>query len=257
MTRINDRQVLRLHSLGMQYHRIPATTTFPELFERFVQAILPENLADAAYLRLQAMGRYASASAGEAILEDGDQDQIVFVAQGATKLVAHASGGREQVVAFHFEGDLVPVSARGAHSYTLSALRDCELIAFPAAEFLGFARSEPGLLNEVLDRVVTSLRRSREKSITLGRKTAQERVAGFLVTMAERIGTPKDGGCLLHLPMSRRDMADSLGLTIETISRQLTELREAGLIETSGRSDVHLCDIAALQARAGHLAAAV
>ncbi|OBX18680.1 hypothetical protein A9995_11590 [Erythrobacter sp. QSSC1-22B] len=240
----------------MQYHRAPATTTFPELFELFVQAVLPQSLADAAYLQLQAMGRYASAVAGGVILEDGDQHQVVFVAQGATKLVAHASGGREQVVAFHFEGDLISVSSRGAHSYTLCALQDCELVAFPAEDFLGLARSEPGLLNEVLDRVLTSLSRSREKLITLGRKTAQERVAGFLVTMAERIGTPREGGCLLHLPMSRRDMADSLGLTIETISRQLTELREAGLIATSGRSDVHICDIAALEARAGQLAAA-
>lgn len=240
----------------MQHHRTPATNTFPELFELFAQAILPQNLADVAYLRLQAMGRYASAIAGETILEDGEQDQIVFVVQGVTKLVAHALGGREQVVAFHFEGDLIAFSARGAHSYTLCALRDCELIAFPATEFLVLARSESGLLNEVLERVLTSLRRSREKSITLGRKTAQERVAGFLVGMAERIGARKEVGCLLRLPMSRRDMADSLGLTIETVSRQLTELRKAGLIETSGRSDVQLCDVAALQARAGHLAAA-
>lgn len=240
----------------MQHHRVPATTTFPELFELFVQAILPQDMADAAYLRLQALGRYASAKAGEDVLADGDEDQIVFVALGATKLVAHASGDREQVLGFYFAGDLVSIPARGAHSYTLCALQDCELIAFPAAEFFELARSEAGLLNEVLVRVLDSLGRSREKSITLGRKTAQERVASFLVTMAARIGTPLEGGCLLHLPMSRRDMADSLGLTIETISRQLTELREAGLIETSGRSVVHLCDSATLKARAGHLCAA-
>jgi CRP-like cAMP-binding protein len=256
LTGINDRQVFGPHMSPMQRHRTSSTTTFPELFELFAQAILAQDMTDAAYLQLQAMGRYARATAGEAVLADGDQNQIVFVARGATKLVAHASGGREQVVAFHFEGDLVSVPARGAHSYTLCALQDCELIAFAAAEFLGLARSEPGLLNEVLERVLASLARSREKSIALGRKTAQERVASFLVSMAGRIGMPQEGGCLLHLPMSRRDMADSLGLTIETISRQLTELREAGLIETSGRSVVHLCDNASLQARAGHLSSA-
>ena len=90
----------------------------------------------------------------------------------------------------------------------------------------------------------------------LGRKTAQERLASFLVTMADRIGMQQGGQCVLDLPMSRRDIADSLGLTIETVSRQLTVLRDLALIETSGRSIVTLADIAALEDRAGHLAVA-
>lgn len=227
--------------------------TFPELFKSFSMAILPRGMSDAMHLRFEAIARYASARAGDAPFTDSDKDQIVFVATGSTKLVAHASQGREQVVAFHFAGDLVSVPGRGAHAYSLCALEDCELIYFPAAEFIKLARLESGMLDEVLERAMRALARCREKTISLGRKNAQERLASFFVSMAERIGTPQDGGCVLHLPMSRRDIADSLGLTIETVSRQLGELREAGLIATSGRSGVTLLDLPALNARAGHL----
>ena len=169
------------------------------------------------------------------------------------KLVAHAAGGREQVLAFHFPGDFVAVPAHGAHSYTLFALTSSEALVFPAAEFIELSSGHPAAMRTLLAAVLRSLNRSREKAIALGRKTAQERLSAFLIGMAERIGQPAKNACLLHLPMSRRDIADSLGLTIETVSRQLGELREAGLLETAGRSDVRLFDLAALAARAGHL----
>lgn len=227
--------------------------TFPDLFERFSIAILPLGTSDATHLRFQAVARYASARAGDAPFMGNGSDQIVFVASGSTKLVAHASGGREQVVAFHFAGDLVSVPARAAHAYSLCALEDCELIYFPADEFYKLARFEAGMVDEVLERAIRALNRCREKTISLGRKNAQERLANFFLTMDQRIGTDGEGGRLLHLPMSRRDVADSLGLTIETVSRQFGELREAGLIETMGRSKVVLRDLSGLGARAGHL----
>ncbi|MEL6782568.1 MAG: helix-turn-helix domain-containing protein, partial [Pseudomonadota bacterium] len=76
------------------------------------------------------------------------------------------------------------------------------------------------------------------------------------VTMADRLGKAEDGECVLDLPMSRRDIGDSLGLTIETISRQFGELRDLGLLETSGRSQVRLTDLARLNAHAGHVSKA-
>jgi CRP/FNR family transcriptional regulator len=227
--------------------------TFPDLFERFSTAILPLECSDSTHLRFQAVARFASAKAGDAPFTDNDRDQIIFIAAGSTKLVAHASLGREQVVAFHFAGDLVSVPAQGAHAYTLCALEDCELIYFPAAQFFKLARFEPGMADEVLARAMRALARCREKTIALGRKNAQERLAGFLSAMADRIGVTEEGTCTLDLPMSRRDIADSLGLTIETVSRQFGELREAGLLETSGRSKVRLLDLSAMSARAGHL----
>jgi CRP/FNR family transcriptional regulator len=226
---------------------------FSRLFDRFAADLLPADASDPVRLKFASLARYASAHAGDAPFRGNGHDQIIFVASGSTKLVAHASGGREQVVAFHFAGDLVCVPARAAHAYSLYALEECELIYFPSDQFLHLAVQEAGMAGNMLDRALHALARCREKAIALGRKTARERLAGFLYVMADRIGAADGDACVIDLPMSRRDIGDSLGLTIETVSRQFTELRDRGLLETLGRSRVRLFDIAGLNAQAGHL----
>ena len=114
------------------------------------------------------------------------------------------------------------------------------------------AQNDKTLNNNFISHLLRTLGRSREKTITLGQKTARERVATFLVSMAERIGSPFSNGALLDLPMSRRDIGENIGLTIETVSRQMSELRNAGLVSTSGRSQVKILDLAALKQEAGH-----
>lgn len=203
--------------------------------------------------RLRMMAQPMDIARGRMVPLDPARDALVFVGSGATKLIASASGGREQIVAFHFPGDLVSIPANGWHSYRLSALTEAEVLAFPAGELLEIAASEPPLQAGLLRRSMTALHRCRDKSVGLGRKNAQERLASFLVGMAGRIGIVETGRWTLELPMSRRDIGDSLGLTIETVSRQFSELRATGLIETSGRSRVLLRDLSALAERAGHV----
>lgn len=181
------------------------------------------------------------------------QETIACICDGATKLIATASRSREQIVAFHFKGDLVSIPRSGEHAYSMKALRDTQIVLFAAPAFLRVAREDPGLLEAVLLRTQTALYRCRDKAVGLGKKSAAERMASFLMIMAERIGSPVSGGCLLDLPMSRRDIGDSLGLTIETVSRQLGELRDLGLVETDGRSRIFLPDPATLGTRAGHI----
>ena len=180
-------------------------------------------------------------------------EQIVFVVGGATKLVAHASESRDQVIAFHFPGEMFTVPGPANYSYSVCALRDCDLITFGLPEFVRLAAGEDAIMQRLLASTKLSLLRSREKTIALGRKTAGERVAVFLLSMAGRIGVEQDGMISLELPMSRRDISESLGLTIETVSRQLSKLKDAGAIETAGRSGIILRDCAALQCRAGFL----
>lgn len=230
--------------------------TFPDLFERFATKVLPLNVNDATHLKFQSVARYASAREGDAPFKGNGSDQIIFIARGSTKLVAQASQGREQIVAFNFEGDMVTVPAKEAHAYSLIALEDCELIYFPADKFLQLAREEAVMVADMLERALKALARCREKTISLGRKTAGERIAGFIITMANRLGHETIDGIAMDLPMSRRDIADSLGLTIETVSRQLTELRAANVIETPNRSQVVVGDLPQLHSRAGHLQAA-
>lgn len=214
-------------------------------------APLPAALGTLIDARVRSPATLLVAARGETVKRAGG-DVLLLALRGATKLVAHVSGGREQIVGFHFPEDIFYIPARPANDYTLCALTDCELLAWPARDVLALAEGEAGFAGELMRHMIIALERSREKSILLGRKTAPERIASFLVAMAERIGSRTGDRRDLVLPMSRRDIADSLGLTIETVSRQVTELRELGLIETSGRSTVKLLDLKGLRLRAGY-----
>lgn len=242
---------------AMILHRLPvAPLNLPDPVSRLLAAVVPGCCSNVLERELRAMAWSTTIRAGEVARLDDARDHFAFIDAGATKLVAHASAGREQVVAFHFEGDLVWIPARAAHHYTLNALVRTRLVVVPSAEFLALARDDAAVTAVLFDRALLALHRSREKSVSLGRKSAQERIAAFLATMATRIGTDEGTAWAVDLPMSRRDIADSLGLTIETVSRQFTELRARGLIETSGRSHVRVCNPRGLAACAGHLAAA-
>lgn len=198
-------------------------------------------------------GRLLTPGKGDDIPLMAGQGTFACICEGATKLIATASRQREQIVAFHFMGDLVSIPQSGEHAYSMKALRDSEVLLFGAEAFLKIARGDPGLLEATLVRTQTALYRCRDKAVALGRKSASERMASFLMIMAERIGTNEGGGCLLDLPMSRRDIGDSLGLTIETVSRQIGELRELGLAETDGRSRIFLPDLQNLSIYTGHV----
>lgn len=233
--------------------------SYPQIFDRFAECLLPPGLSDSTLLEFMALGDAVSPVKGDEMRfpDDAAGDCHVFVSRGSTKLVAHASEGREQIVAFHFAGDFVYVPGSTSHAYVICALEDCDLLVFPSEAFQQLACREPEILAHVLERVELALSRCRDKAVSLGRKCASERLADFLLGMAQRIGVSEGRGCAMSLPMSRRDIGDSLGLTIETVSRQLTELKEAGLLETSGRSSVRLLDIGALRSRAGHFGVAV
>lgn len=202
-------------------------------------------------VQLKSLANPVALSRGELAPLDRSFDQLVFVARGATKLAAHATEDREQIVAFHFGGDIVSIPAEGLYSYTLTALVDTELLSFPAREFFDFAATEVSTSRALMDRLPRALHRCRDKAVALGQKSALERLAGFLLAMSERVGVTEGNVVILELPMSRRDIGDSIGLTIETVSRQLGALRDAGFIATQGRSRIALLDLDGLRRSAG------
>lgn len=190
--------------------------------------------------------------AGENVAINHSQISLLYIAQGATKLCAQASQGRCQIVGFHFGGDFFTVPADGSHKYKLSTLCDSSLIRFSAREFQARAMQDPRILRFLYEETLAALQRSSEKLVSLGQKTASERVCGFLLSMVRRLDSTDSDRCIIDLPMSRREIGESLGLTIETVSRQLSELKAKGLIETHGRSRVEICKLAALAKQAGH-----
>lgn len=233
-------------------HPVPAAPGRNQ-FDAFLLRFAPACATDEIGCALRKLAQPMGIAKGRTVPLDPAKDALVYIGSGATKLIACASSGREQIVAFHFPGELVSVPARAWHSYSLCALAGTDVLVFPADAFLEVTAAEPAVLGALLERSFAALHRCRDKAVGLGRKNAQERLASFLVGMAGRIGSIEPDQCVLDLPMSRRDIGDSLGLTIETISRQFSELRQSGLIETTGRSRVLLCDPAALAKRAGHI----
>lgn len=229
----------------------PAANPARFMFDCFAQNLLPADTPTDVVADLISIGHPVMPVRGQRAFLDPGGDQIVYLVKGATKLVASISPDREQIVAFHFEGDLISLPAHSSYPYSLVALKDSHLIAFPSGDFLDCATRHSPLQALVLERVITALHRSRDKSVGLGRKSAEERMASFLLTMADRIGVP-DGKCWpFDLPMSRSDIADALGLTIETVSRLFGRMRDEGLLSTSGRSGVTLLDPGGIECRAG------
>jgi|GEM_PF-96247 len=230
------------------------STTDP--IAHFGACLVPGGLDRSLVMQLSAASRMLSLHREEMARVDETCDQLVFLHQGATKLVAHASHDREQIVAFHFADDLVSVPAKTSHEYCLVALRATTLLTFSYDKVIELSAEHPAILRALLEASRTSLGRCREKSIALGRKSAPERVASFLVALSRRTAVEDGDKLLLPLPMSRRDIADSMGITIETVSRQLTILRERNVIESLGRSQIRILDLPALEGNAGFLSAA-
>ncbi|QZD88715.1 Crp/Fnr family transcriptional regulator [Qipengyuania aurantiaca] len=212
-------------------------------FQRLFAAILDLGLPKSMASRLRAFGREIDVKCGTVAEFDETSDRfIVFVAKGVAKLVGHLGNDREQIVALVLTNDLIMQSRTGTVPYFLYGITDCRLLAFPADAFIRTVAADPDIAKAIFDRMFVAFDQSRDMSVLLGRKTAQERVASFLSSMADRIGNEDENAGLLSLPISRREIADSLGLTIETVSRQFTELRQLGVIDTNGRSEVKILD---------------
>lgn len=193
---------------------------------------LCSSLTDHELHALSDLGRRRTVPQGQVVTWAGDLvTSFANVVSGALKVAAATADGREQIVGLLFAGDFVGQMFTDEASLTVTALTETSLCSFPRAGFERELDAHSPMERMVLERTVASLNEARERMLSLGRRTAQERVAGFLVQLADRSGTRRDDGATdVSIPMSRSEMADMLGLTIETISRQLTRLKAAGLI---------------------------
>lgn len=197
---------------------------------------------------LNAIGRRRRLAPGESLVWEGDQSVLVAnVLEGMLKLTTGTEDGREQIVGVVFPSDFIgrPFGATTSHSIT--ALTDAHVCVFGRADFDRFAGEHPKLEHKLLTRTLAELDRTRQWMLLLSRKTAEEKVATFLLDIADRLAS----GDAFVLPFTRQQIGDILGLTIETVSRQMTQLRRDGVIDLPSRREVAIRDRAALQAIAG------
>jgi CRP/FNR family transcriptional regulator, anaerobic regulatory protein len=213
--------------------------------------LLPDEL-----VMLGQLGRKQMVRRGQTVAWEGEDSLIVAnVIEGVLKISISMADGREQIVGIVFPSDFIGRPFGKDSPYSITALTDAELCVFTRSAFDGFAREHPELEHKLLRRTLDELDRAREWMLLLGKKSAGERIATLLIEMSKRLG---EQGChadidalnQFDLPLDRQQIGDLLGLTIETVSRQLTKLKAEGLIDLPDRKHVIINDRARLDALA-------
>ena len=209
---------------------------------------------------LEALNRIAhhkTIPAGQIIFAENEEPAFFAnILSGAVKLTKSLADGRQQIVGILFPPDFLGRALGGANACYAEAATDTELCCYPAGAFTALMKRYPALEHRLYEKTLDELDSARDWMVLLGRKTAREKVASFLYMLARRArlaGCPKcDGdGVAFDLPLRRADIADYLGLTIETVSRQITRLRADGLIRAGEKSAMVAPDMAALARAAG------
>lgn len=194
------------------------------------------------------------APAGNLILDGGhDPGWIGIILAGVVKLLKTAADGRRQIVGLQFPGQFVGRPGGKPSRFLAEAATDVELCCFAGTSFDTLMRENRDLEQVVRQQTQEELDLAREWMFVLGRKTAQEKVASLLLLMAHHLArepaTDATGGKAVEfeIPLSRTEMAEYLGLTIETVSRQVSNLKGRGVIAMRGARVVTVSDLGTLQ----------
>jgi len=198
------------------------------------------------------IGHTITLDKGQTLIWEGDDALVVAnIVSGVFKLTSSLDDGREQIISLAYPSDFLGRPFGSMSEYSVTALTDAKLCVFPKGDFEGFARTHPDLEHKLLEKTLDELDRARRWMLLLGRKTAPEKLASFLLEMSQKL----DGsGCdaagkqltTFELPFGRQQIADILGLTIETVSRQLSQFKAKGLIDIPDRRNVSIRDAAQL-----------
>jgi CRP-like cAMP-binding protein len=199
----------------------------------------PSALAEA----LEMMGAAMSYARNEEIYgEDEPAEFVYLVKSGAVRSYKLLSDGRRQIGGFQLPGDIFGLEAGEQHRFTAEAICDSAVLVVKRSTLISLAAQNAELARQLWALTAQELAHVQDLMLTLGRKNAQERVAAFLLEMAGR----GPAGAALELPMSRQDIADYLGLTIETVSRTFTQLENAAAIVLQSSRRIVLRNRAAL-----------
>jgi len=163
-------------------------------------------------------------------------EYIYQVKSGAVRSYKLLPDGRRQIGAFHIPDDIFGLENGGVHRFTTEALVDTTVRLIKRESLDAAAGSDGTLTMSLLCMTTTNLRHAEDHMLLLGRKTSLERVVAFLIEMDRRL----TGAGILALPMPRRDIADYLGLTLETVSRSLSHLRELGIVGFIDNNQRHI-----------------
>lgn len=171
--------------------------------------------------------------------EGEPNDMLYVIVRGSFRLSKYLDDGRRQVTGFLFVGDFVGVRPTDASAYSAEALEDSQVCHFPHRFLDAVAEEFPSVKDRLIARGQTEYHKAQDHIVLLGKKTAEERVETFLKLVAASIGADSDDDWrATPLPMPRQDIADYLGLRLETLSRTLATLKKKGAIRDLTRHSV-------------------
>lgn len=206
--------------------------------------------------RLEEIKYYRNYPAGQTVVWAGDRmDFVASVVSGIATLSQTMEDGRTQMVGLLLPSDFVGRPGRDEAAYDVVATTDLTICCFRKRPFEALMEKTPHIGQRLLEMTLDELDAAREWMLLLGRKTAREKIASLIAIIARRDGTlpqaSKSKNFAFDLPLTREAMADYLGLTLETVSRQITALRKDGVIHLTGKRHVTIPDMERLLAETG------
>lgn len=206
--------------------------------------------------RLEEIKYYRTFEAGQAITWSGDQMEFVAsVVTGVATLTQTMEDGRTQMVGLLLPSDFVGRPGRSGAAYDVVAVTKVVMCCFRKKPFEEMMERTPHIAHRLLEMTLDELDAAREWMLVLGRKTAREKIASLLLIIARRdaVLTQSDasGPLVFDLPLTREAMSDYLGLTLETVSRQISALKKDGIIALEGKRHVTIPDLDRLIEEAG------
>jgi CRP/FNR family transcriptional regulator len=211
-------------------------------------ALTPDEL-----LALSAHTRLVAHDAGEELAgEKMPVESYATVIRGVVKLTKTLEDGRQQIVGLQFAPDFIGRLHADENGVSSEAASDVHLCRVPKATMERLVKSNPALAERLMSQTMRELDEARDWMVTLGRKTAAEKVASFLLLIATHLDPEVTGESRrFDLPLSRADIADFLGLTIETVSRQMSRLKADGVISIVANRHIDVPRLARLKACCG------
>ena len=206
--------------------------------------------------KLDQIKYYRSFQAGQTIIWSGDRmDFVGSVVSGIATLTQTMEDGRTQMVGLLLPSDFVGRPGRNTAAYDVVATSDVVMCCFRKKPFEDLIQVTPAIAQRLLEMTLDELDAAREWMLVLGRKTAREKIASLLSIIARRDASLSmrgvSGPMVFDLPLTREAMADYLGLTLETVSRQISALKKDGVIHLEGKRHVTIPDMGRLMEEAG------
>ena len=189
--------------------------------------------------------------AGQSVYREFEEAKYFFtVVTGEIRLANLLDDGRRQVTAFKSAGDIIGEHQDGYYQSDAEAVCDTVVCQIPIKALDNFMEEIPAVRSAMMTKIKDEANNLRRLAILLGRKTPVEKIASFLINRAQKDGLSFNGAVEINLTMGRSDIADFLGLTIETVSRTITRLKNEGVLEVPNAHSIVIKDMVGLEALA-------